>query len=272
MITNENQKIKDGIKTTFDDVADSYDENRQFIISAQKMVELIELDGDELHILDISCGTGSIAIELGKKFPHAKIFGVDISDEMLKIARQKTQAQKLNNITYYQQDAENLEFDDMKFDLITCGYGLFFYPDMDKVFCDVCARLKEGGKFVFSTFNENAFQPYSKIFLDMLESNYSVKSPSRLEKRQLTTKDEIEELSCQVKYKALHVHNADIRFPMSINEWWKLLNSTGYSGLLSQLEENYSSFEREYLEQLKSLSEDDSIEFNADSLISVVRV
>lgn len=272
MSNQENQKIKDGIKSTFDNVAKSYDENRQFIISAKKMVSLIDLNGEELHILDLSTGTGNIAIELGKKFPHAKIFGVDVSDEMLNIARKKSHEVGLKNITYYLQDAEKLEFEGIKFDLVTCGYGLFFYPDMDKVFCDVCARLKEGGKFIFSTFNENAFQPYSKIFLDMLEQNYGIKSPLRLEKRQLTTKDEIEKLSDQVKYKALDIYDAQIKFPMSINEWWKLLNSTGYSGLLSQLEENYATFEKEYLAHLHSLSEDGSIEFNADSFISVIGV
>jgi len=272
MSNQENQKIKDGIKSTFDNVAGSYDNNKQFVISAKKMVELIDLEGNDLNILDLSTGTGNITIELAKKFPKANIFGVDISDEMLNIAREKSKEQKLDNITYHLQDVENLEFDDMKFDLITCGYGLFFYPDMDKVFCDVCSRLNDGGKFVFSTFNENAFQPYSKIFLEMLESNYDIKAPIRMEKRQLATKGEIEELSSQVKHKRLEVNDTDIRFPMSIDEWWKLLNSTGYQGLLSQLEGNYSQFENEYTEYLKSLSEDDSIEFNADSLICVVSV
>ncbi|MDD5051254.1 MAG: methyltransferase domain-containing protein [Sulfuricurvum sp.] len=272
MGNEEHQKIKDGIKSTFDNVAKSYDENIQFIISAQKMVELIELDSDELHILDLSTGTGNIAVELGKKFPNAKIFGIDISDEMLNIARSKTKEQGIDNITYHVQDVENLAFGDMKFDLITCGYGIFFYPNMDRFFCDVCAMLKEDGKFIFSTFSEDAFQPYSKIFLEMLEENYGIKPPQRLENRKLSTEDEIQEFSSQVTHKKLEVREVEIKFPMQIQEWWKLLNSTGYQGLLSQLESNYEKFEKEYIEHLKSLSKDDSIEFNANSFISVLHV
>lgn len=272
MSNEENKKIKDGIKNTFNDVAKSYDNNRQFIISAKKIVELIEIDKKNINILDLSTGTGNIAIELGKKFPDANIFGVDISEEMLNIARTKTKEQMLENITYQLQDVENLDFNDMKFDLVTCGYGLFFYPDMDRVFCEVCSRLNDGGKFVFSTFSQNAFQPYSKIFLEMLEKNYDVKPPDTIEKRQLNSKNEIEELSSQVNHKTIEIKDIDIRFPMRINEWWELLNSTGYQGLLTQLNDNYSKFEDEYIEHLKSLSNDEHIEFNADSLISIVSV
>jgi len=272
MSIKENQKIKDEIKTTFNDVAKNYDTNKQFQISAKKMVQLIDISDKNVNILDLSTGTGSIAIELGKKFPSANIIGVDISEEMLNIARAKTEEEGLKNIVYQLQDVENLKLDDMKFELITCGYGLFFYPDMDRVFLDVCSKLSSNGKFVFSTFNENAFQPYSKIFLDMLEKNYNIKSPTRIEKRQLNTSNEIKELVSQVKHVNLNINDVNIRFPMSIDEWWKLLNSTGYQGLLSQLNENYIKFESEYIESLESMSDGKSIEFNADSFISVVSI
>lgn len=266
------KNIKEGIKSTFDNVAQSYDNNKQFVISANAMTDLIELENGHVDILDLSTGTGNIAVQLAKKYPDANIIGVDISPEMLNIASKKTKEQGLKNITYTLQDVEELKLGDMKFDLITCGYGLFFYPDMDKVFYNVCSKLKDGGRFVFSTFNENAFQPYSKIFLDMLEQGYDIKPPKRLEKKQLITKEEIKDLSKVVKYKELHIHDIDIRFPMDIPEWWKLLNSTGYQGLLGELKENYAKFEKEYLEHLSSLSQDGSIEFNADSFICVISV
>jgi len=179
----QNQKIKEGIKNTFDDVAEKYDNNKQFIISAKKMVELIGFENNELKILDLSTGTGNIAIELAKKFPKATIYGVDISSEMLKYAEEKTAKENLTNISYHLQDVEKLDFDGMQFDIITCGYGLFFYPQMEQVFCDVYSKLKTGGKFVFSTWTTNAFQPYSKIFLEMLETNHNIKSPLREDKK-----------------------------------------------------------------------------------------
>jgi ubiquinone/menaquinone biosynthesis C-methylase UbiE len=270
-MNNEEQTIKKNIKNTFDDVAKSYDRNQQFIISAKKMVDLIDSENDSLTILDLSTGTGHIAIELAKKYPNTNIYGVDISDEMLGIARLKTEEHGITNITYLVQDVENLDFKDMKFDLITCGYGLFFYPNMVKVVCDVAQRLSPNGKFIFSTFTDQAFQPYSKIFLDILEQNYNIAPPKRIEKRQLTTQDEIETLCAHIEYDSLEIHDIEIVFPMEIDEWWQLLNSTGYKGLLSQLESNYPLFENEYLEHLQSISKDNCIDFNANSLISVVK-
>lgn len=269
-MNNEDQTIKDNIKNTFDNVAKSYDRNQQFILSAKKMVDLIHSENDNLNILDLSTGTGHIAIELAKKFPKAKIYGVDISEEMLNIARLKTKEHGINNIIYLVQDVENLDFEDIKFDFITCGYGLFFYPNMEKVVSDISERLSDEGKFIFSTFTDQAFQPYSKIFLELLEQNYNIAPPKRIEKRQLTTQDEIETLCAHIEYDSLEIHNIEIVFPMEINEWWQLLNSTGYKGLLNQLESNYSQFEKEYIEHLQSISKNNCIDFNANSLISIV--
>ncbi|MEJ2415289.1 MAG: hypothetical protein P8Y22_08550 [Sulfurimonas sp.] len=56
-----NQEIKDNIKNTFDNTADKYDTNRQFTISAKKMVQLIDIEDENLNILDLSTGTGNIA-------------------------------------------------------------------------------------------------------------------------------------------------------------------------------------------------------------------
>ena len=270
MDNNKHLEIKDDIKNTFDNVAQKYDSNQQFIISARGTVEKINIDGKNINILDLSSGTGNIAIELGKKFPDAKIYGVDISNEMLNIARRKTKEQNLKNISYQVQDVENLDFPDIKFDIITCGYGLFFYPNMDKVLCDVCTMLKDDGKFVFSTFNEDAFQPYSKIFLDMLEKNYGITYPESMERRLLKTRNEIQEFVGQVENTKIEIHDLGIRFSMTIDQWWELVNSTSFKGLLNQLGENYEKFENEYKQHLKLLSKDNTINYNADSLISVV--
>ncbi|WP_428738806.1 class I SAM-dependent methyltransferase [Sulfurimonas sp.] len=267
----EDTKIKESIKNTFDDVAKSYDTNRHFHISAKKLVELAEVN-EPKNILDLSTGTGHIAIELAKKFPNAQIHAVDISDEMLNIARVKAKELGLKNITFYLQDVENLEFEGIEFDLVTCGYGLFFYPNMDDVFCDICKRVKDDGLFIFSTFTDNAFQPYVKIFLDMLQEGYNIAPPDRIEKRQLNSHEEIKQFSSQVSHKGLVVHDVNIRFAMDIDEWWSLIQTTGFSGLLTQLDKNFEQFEKEYFKHLKTLHQDNAIDFNADSLISVVKV
>lgn len=183
----QNEEIKEGIKNTFDDVAREYDTNRQFEISAQKMAELVECEKENATILDLSTGTGSIAIELAKKFPKATIYGVDISAQMLGIAREKTDRQNIKNISYYLQDVENLEFDEVQFDIVTCGYGLFFILRWRKFFVMFVVGSATVRNLYFRLSEKITFQPYSRIFLEMLEKNYNISVPKRLEKKQLQT-------------------------------------------------------------------------------------
>ena len=270
----KNKEVKDLIKSTFNDVAKKYDNNKQFDISAKKMLEIIKKINksttEKLNILDLSSGTGNIAIGLAKQYPNATIYAVDISEEMLNIAKEKTSKEGITNIQYMLQDVENLEFKNVKFDIITCGYGLFFYPNMDTVLKDICNRLTDDGRFFFSTFTQNAFQPYSKLFLDLLSSDYDIKPPSTIEKRLLETKEEIEQFLNQELNINYEINEIEIRYSMDINQWWELLNTTGYQGLLTKLGNNYKEFEFKYLNKLDEITKESKIDFNADSFISVV--
>jgi hypothetical protein len=65
-------EYKKAIAATFDDVSARYDENKFFAISAGRMAELVPFS-ESMGILDVSTGTGVVAIELARKYPHAKI-------------------------------------------------------------------------------------------------------------------------------------------------------------------------------------------------------
>ena len=269
-----NDSIKNSIKSTFDEVAKNYDKNKQFKISAKKMVEILddEIDfvNEKINILDLSAGTGNISIELAKKYPNATVYAVDLSKEMLNIAEEKAKLENITNIRYVVQDVEKLEFHDMKFEIITCGYGLFFYPNMDDVLHDICSRLTTNGKFLFSTFTKEAFQPYGKMFLDMLADGYDIRPPETIESRLLESEKEIELFLQQESNIKFDTHQIDIKYPMDIKEWWELLNTTGYQGLLGELKDSYKKFEKEYLNSLEKISRNNQIDFNANSFITVV--
>jgi ubiquinone/menaquinone biosynthesis C-methylase UbiE len=271
MKNEENEKIKSGIKNTFDTAASSYDTIKHFGISAREMVSLLP-QKNNLTILDLSTGTGHIAIELAKKFGDSGIHGVDISAGMLKIAQNKVDKEGLKNITLHNQDIEKLDLGSLEFDVVTCGYGLFFYPNLDAVYINICKKIKKGGMFVFSTFTEDAFEPYTKTFLDMLESEYSTSFPQQLEKRSLKTKEEILELASISNPRNIEIEQFNIRYPLDIEEWWNLLEVCGYKGLLNQLEDNYDTFKNQYISKLKSENKTNTIDFNADTYFCIVTI
>jgi ubiquinone/menaquinone biosynthesis C-methylase UbiE len=267
----DNRQLKKTIAATFDDVSTRYDENKFFAISAKRMVELIPVGGHK-HILDVSTGTGAVAIELARKYPQTRVEGIDLSLGMLKQARNKAKMEGLENLGFQQCDVEKIAYGEGVFDAVTCGYALFFYPDMEQAYQAICRTIKAGGLFVFSSFTPDAFNPHSEIFLQRLESDYQVEMPSRLRER-LRTKEQIEELTAVCECRSLRIEHHPIRYSITTSEWWSLLNNAGYKSLLDQLNsEQLARFKREHLSDIESVSSDDTLTLNTDTLFGMVQV
>ncbi|MFT9598137.1 class I SAM-dependent methyltransferase [Mesobacillus sp.] len=95
--------------------------------------------------LDLGCGTGIYSIWLARM--GLNVSGVDISSNMLEIAKEKTIASSLN-IDYVQSDIQKLPFDDETFDLIVANIVLEFVKDPEAVVNEAIRVLKKGGRFV----------------------------------------------------------------------------------------------------------------------------
>ena len=93
--------------------------------------------------LDLCAGTGDLAIILSKKYPSVKITCVDNCQEMIDVAKYKTQS--LKNIELLLMDSENLSFQAETFDLITVGFGLRNLANKEKCLMDIFKLLKPGG-------------------------------------------------------------------------------------------------------------------------------
>jgi len=120
-----------------------------------KIAEFAQLKGDE-KILEVGCGTGSGSINLAKKFPKAKIVGIDIfegvsgksPDTALKNARIEGVADRVD---FQYGNALKIPFGDKAFDVVTMGsvlHELHSEKDKTKALREIYRVLKPGGKFV----------------------------------------------------------------------------------------------------------------------------
>ncbi len=105
-------------------------------------------------VLDIATGTGDFAVAALKARP-GKVIGVDISEGMLKYGREKIKKRNLQNkIELKTGDAENLDFADNSVDVITVGFGVRNYENLEKGLINMLRVLKPGGKLVVLEFSK----------------------------------------------------------------------------------------------------------------------
>lgn len=102
------------------------------------------------NILELACGTGNMTIPLTKK--NYDIAAIDISEEMLSVAREKAEKEGVE-LVLLQQDLAELDFDIPNLDCILCACDGFNYitydDDLEHVFKKSYELLKKDGLFIF---------------------------------------------------------------------------------------------------------------------------
>ena len=109
---------------------------------------VIDQVGEDGNVLDLCCGTGTIAIQLAKSNPLLKIFGLDLSVDMLKIAKEKSIG--LKSINFMEGMAENIPFPNCYFDFIIISFALHEMPkEMRTRVLKECLRiLRNRGRLI----------------------------------------------------------------------------------------------------------------------------
>ncbi|MCL6586943.1 MAG: demethylmenaquinone methyltransferase [Anoxybacillus sp.] len=99
--------------------------------------------------LDVCCGTADWAIALAEAVgPEGDVYGLDFSQNMLRVGEQKVNERGLTNVTLIHGNAMELPFPDDTFDYVTIGFGLRNVPDYMTVLKEMHRVVKPGGKVV----------------------------------------------------------------------------------------------------------------------------
>ena len=166
---NSSQEKKLQIARMFNNIAWRYDFLNHFlslgIDSYWRKKTIAQLKTKKpLLILDIATGTGDLAIEAMKLKP-AKIFGVDISIDMLELGRKKIKRKNLEDkIELLEGDSEQLFFDDNKFDAVTVAYGVRNFEHLERGLSEMYRVLNANGKIVVLEFSRPRLFPFRQLF------------------------------------------------------------------------------------------------------------
>lgn len=101
------------------------------------------------QILDIATGTGDLAIQAYDILKPQSILGIDISEGMMDVGRQKVEKAGLSSfIKFDKQDCMALELPDNSFDAAMVAFGIRNFEDLDKGLKEILRVLKPGGKLM----------------------------------------------------------------------------------------------------------------------------
>jgi demethylmenaquinone methyltransferase/2-methoxy-6-polyprenyl-1,4-benzoquinol methylase len=154
---------KELVRGMFDDIAPTYDALNHFLslgidrMWRRRVVKMAARKAcpDKFRVLDVASGTGDLAIGLARRIPSARIVGVDISERMLALGREKVARLSLEDrIALQTGDAEALGFADGTFDCVTVAFGVRNFGDIPRGLGEMRRVLAPGGRCFVLEFSE----------------------------------------------------------------------------------------------------------------------
>ncbi|MBP0590634.1 class I SAM-dependent methyltransferase [Paraburkholderia sp. LEh10] len=110
------------------------------------------------RVLEIAAGTGAVTRAMADALPgQVEIVATDLNQAMLDCAAKLGTHRQ---VTWQQADATQLPFDDTRFDLVVCQFGVMFFPDKTRAFSEARRVLRRGGALIFNVWDrieENEF-------------------------------------------------------------------------------------------------------------------
>ena len=145
---------KEGIRKLFDNIAPDYDKlnhilsmNRDRGWRKKAVRELVDKEAP-MELLDVACGTADFTIEIARKAAKgSKVVGIDLSEGMMKIGREKIKAAGID-ATLVQGDCEELPYNEGTFHGISVGFGVRNFEHLQTGLNEMCRVLKPGVQYV----------------------------------------------------------------------------------------------------------------------------
>jgi ubiquinone/menaquinone biosynthesis C-methylase UbiE len=129
----------------------------------EKLIELAAPAPGE-KVLDVGCGTGTLAIATKPQVGAGEVHGIDASPEMIQVAKEKS-AKGGSDIDFRVALIEEIPFPDASFDLVTSSLMLHHLPDNLKAkgFLEIRRVLKPGGRFMAMDFAAPSHSPLGHL-------------------------------------------------------------------------------------------------------------
>lgn len=156
---NEVKPKTEKVREMFNHIAPTYDRlNHILSLSIDKLwrrrvVKVVRKTGAK-RILDVATGTADLAIAMARKIEGSAICGVDLSAQMLEVARTKVCKQGLDErITLMEGNAEHLDLQTESVDAVTIAFGIRNFENKESCIEELKRIIRSGGHLVILEFS-----------------------------------------------------------------------------------------------------------------------
>ncbi|MCC6816732.1 MAG: bifunctional demethylmenaquinone methyltransferase/2-methoxy-6-polyprenyl-1,4-benzoquinol methylase UbiE [Saprospiraceae bacterium] len=168
---NSQESKKSQVQKMFDKIAPVYVALNSILTLGidqswrKKAISKIPESSEMLKILDVASGTADMAILAAKKSKQNTILGIDISEGMLKVGRDRVKKMNLENqISLQYGDCEKLSLNDEKFDVVMASFGIRNFENLDEGLTQMYKVMKPGGKLILLEFSKPVLFPFKQLF------------------------------------------------------------------------------------------------------------
>jgi SAM-dependent methyltransferase len=113
-----------------------------------------------MRVLDLASGVGDPALSIAAEVGHSgRVTATDLGPGMMSLAEELARKRDLTNIEFREANAESLPFPDESYDVLTCRFGVMFFPDLLGALRECRRVLKPGGRAAFVAWGKKE-QPF----------------------------------------------------------------------------------------------------------------
>lgn len=163
----EKNEMKDITKQHFNETANNYDESCDGkFVNLMYQALFNKLDKiNQGNFLDLGCGNGNVLAHLADT--DLKLYGADLAENMVK----ETQKKLGDRAQIIVSDAENIKFEDSKFDVLCCNASFHHYTNPDRALSEMRRVMKKGGKlYIGEVYLSNVLNFFTNLFLPLTKS------------------------------------------------------------------------------------------------------
>ncbi len=156
---------RDRVGRAFHQQAGEYDRHatvQKRVVNRLMSIAHSHLSAVPADILDIGCGTGQLLSSLGRRYPHSRLYGLDLAYNMTRCS-----AERLGSgATLINGDAEQLPFREAAFDLVVSSSTLQWIEDLDRFFRQCHRVVRPGGFLCLAFFGGQTMRELQECYRD----------------------------------------------------------------------------------------------------------